>query len=82
MADRDVELKQVMAADRSRGRGQPDTVLSLEEKRQIRRAMDMLANRRCDKRRYIQVIRDDFGLEEGSDRFQQYMNAWDEFRGR
>ena len=77
---RDLEMQQVMAEEGSRGTGHPVHAVSLEHQRRIRRAGRLLADKNCDKRRYMALIRDDFGLEEGSPEFHQYLKAWDEFR--
>lgn len=79
---RDTEMRQVMAEEGSRGSKHPISAVSLEHQRRIRRAARLMADANCDKRRYMAVIRDDFGLQEGSPEFLKYLKVWDEFRGR
>jgi hypothetical protein len=75
---RDQELKQVMAEERSRGRRQPTHAISLENRRRLNLILKLLADRNCDRRRYMEVIRDDFGHPDGSPEFARYMKIWDE----
>jgi hypothetical protein len=77
---RDVELQRLMAEEGSRGRPQPVRAANLELQRRIRVLGKLLADKNCDKRRYMAVIRDDFGLPDGSAEFLLYMKAWDECR--
>ena len=76
---RELELRQMMAEERSRGRRQPTNAISLERQRRIRVISKLLADKGCDKRRYLAVIREDFGLPDGSPEFLQYAKVWDEF---
>lgn len=82
MQKRDDDLSEVMAEESTRGKKRPVYSVNLELKHRIERAAAMLENNHCDKRRYMALIRDDFGLEDGSPEFQQYMKAWDDLRGR
>jgi len=70
----------VMAEEGSRGRPQPVRAVSLERKRRMRAILRLLADRDCDKRRFMTVIREDFGLPDGSVEFLRYMEVWDKFR--
>jgi hypothetical protein len=75
---REEDMRQVMAEERSRGRSQPVHALSIEMRRRIHVAARLLSDKNCDKRQYMAIIRDDFGLPDGSPEFLQYMKAWDE----
>jgi hypothetical protein len=81
MADRDVELKQLMAEEGSRGKKKPVRAVDLEQMRQIRRVAKMIEDPECDREQYQDVIRDDFGLEEESPLFLRYMKLWVQRRG-
>jgi hypothetical protein len=81
MADRDVELKQMMAEEGSRGRKQPVRAADLEQRRQIRRIAKLIEDPECYMKDYQAVIRDDFGHEEGSPMYLRYMKLWRERRG-
>ena len=78
--DQDVELGQIMAEEGSRGRRQPVRAVSLEMQRRIRRAAQLLADKNLDRRDYIALIRDDFGLPEDSPEFREFLKAWDKLR--
>lgn len=82
MGKRDLELKQVMTEEKSRGRAQPVSAVSLERQRRIRAAAKKLRDPGCDKRQYADLIRQDFGLSDDSPEFLQYMKIWEECRGR
>jgi hypothetical protein len=79
---RDVEMQQVMTEESSRGKRRPVRAVNLEQMRQIRRLAKMLDSREYDREDYLAVIRDDFGLEDGSPTFLQYVKLWDERRGK
>jgi hypothetical protein len=74
----DAELRQVMAEEGSRGRARPRRAVSLEFERQMRAAGEKLADPGCDRQDYIALIRDDFGLPEGSPKFLLFLKAWDD----
>ena len=78
MKDRDRELQQLMAEEGSRGRRQPVRAITIEQKRRLRVIKGLLEDPTCDKRRFMQVIRDDLGLAEGSPEFHLLVKAWDE----
>ena len=78
---KDDDLKQVMAEERSRGRSQPVKAVNLENQRRIQRIVKMLADRNCQKRDYLSVIREDFGLKDESQEFRQYEDWWRKYRG-
>jgi len=80
--DRDTELRQVMAEEGSRGKRHPVRAVDLERLRRIRRAGELLANRECQKQDYLNLLRDDFGLKDGSAEFLEYVKAWDAARGK
>ena len=80
--DKDTELQQVMAEEGSRGRRHPVRAVDLERVRRIRRAGELLADRKCQKQDYLNLLRDDFGLKDGSAEFLDYVKAWDLARGK
>jgi myo-inositol catabolism protein IolC len=79
--DKDQDLRHVMAAEGSRGRRQPLKVVSLEERRQRQRIVQMIANPDCDVDVYIRALRDDLRLDEQSERFREYVELWRRYRG-
>lgn len=81
MKQRGEDMKQVMAEEGSRGRRRPVRAEDLERKRQIRRVTQLLADRNCDKRTFMAVLREELGHPDGSPMFLKYVKAWDEFRG-
>lgn len=74
--DREEDLKDVMAAEASRGRRRPQTVRSREEQRLLRSIARMILDRNCGLDDYVTVLRDDFGLQENSAEIQQYVSLW------
>jgi hypothetical protein len=76
----DDDLKDVIAAETSRGRSQPKQVMSLERKRKLQRAAARLADSNCTEREFLEAIRA-LGYEEGSPEFEQSVRLWREFRG-
>ncbi|MBI4480559.1 MAG: hypothetical protein HY651_11100 [Acidobacteria bacterium] len=78
---KDIELQQVMAEEGSRGSRHPGKAEALERKRRLRRAAEMLANKECEKRDYLSVLREDFGLKDESAEFLQYEKWWQKYRG-
>jgi hypothetical protein len=79
---KDVDLRQVMAEEGSRGRRHPSRAATLERRRRISRAAAVLANKECDKRDYLRLLREDFELQDGSPEFQEFERAWNEYRGK
>ena len=78
---KDVELSQVIKAERSRGRRNPLTEETLEIQRQIREIGNMLKDKECARTKYINVLREDFGLKDESERFRKLLALWDASRG-
>ncbi len=78
----DEDLRQVMAEEGSRGRRHPLRTVTLERERRIKRAAAMLANRECEKRDYLSLLREDFELQDGSPEFQDFVTAWTSYRGK
>ncbi len=78
---KDVELKQVMRAERSRGSRHPITEETLEIQRQIRKTAEMLSSEDWERTEYITVLREDFGLKDESERFRKLLALWDASRG-
>ena len=78
---KDVELSQVIKAERSRGRRVPVTEETLEIQRQIREIGNMLKDKECARTKYINVLREDFGLKDESERFRKLLALWDASRG-
>jgi len=79
---KDVDLEQVMAEERSRGRRQPVKAENLEISRQIRKIIRMIENKECTREDYLTVLRGDLGLKDGSARFRECVKLWDARRGR
>jgi hypothetical protein len=79
---KDVDLEQVMAEERSRGRRQPVKAGNLEISRQIRKIIRMIENKECTREDYLTVLRGDLGLKDGSARFRECVKLWDARRGR
>jgi hypothetical protein len=75
---RELELRQVIAEEGSRGRLRPVNAVSLERQRRIRVAAKFLENPGCDRETYIELIRDDFGLPDGSPEYLLFLKVWDE----
>ena len=69
---KDVELGQMIRAERSRGRRNPVTEETLEIQRQIRKIGNMLKDEDCLRTKYITVLRD-FGLKDESERFRKLL---------
>jgi len=74
----DMELRQVMAEEGSRGKPQPVYAVSLDFRRRMRFAAELLADPGCDREHYVEAIRDHFGLADGSPEFLLFLKAWDE----
>ena len=77
----DDDVKDVIAAETSRGRSQPKRVITLERKRAIQRAAARLANSDCTQREFLEAIRA-LGYEEGSREFAACVKLWHDLRGR
>jgi hypothetical protein len=75
---REVDLKDVIAEEGSRGRPQPAYAVSLDYRRKMRQAAELLADPNCDREYYVEVIRDRFALPDGSPEFLLFLKAWDE----
>lgn len=78
---RDQDLRDVMAEEGSRGRAKPVRAVNREQMRQIRRIAQLLDNPDCFRQDYVDVILNDFEIEEGTPLFQQYMKLWLQRRG-
>lgn len=81
MKKRDADIEQVMAEETSRGRRRPVRAVDLATRQQIRRVAQLLADRNCDKRLFMAVLREDFGIKDESQVFQKYVKLWDDYRG-
>jgi len=79
--EKDVDLMQLMAEEGSRGRRHPVKAVTLERRRRIRKAIEMLTNKGCEKRDYLSGLRD-LGLQDGSPEFQDFERVWDDYRGK
>ncbi len=75
---RELDLRHVMAEEASRGKPQPIYAVSLEYRRMMRLAAELLADPCCDREHYIEAIRDHLGLQDGSDEYLLLLKAWDE----
>ena len=80
MKKRDADMKQLMAEESSRGRRHPVRATDLEIKRQFLIVKRLLADRNCDRRKFMAVLREEFGHQDGSPMFLKYLKAWDELR--
>jgi hypothetical protein len=80
MNKREIDLQQVMQEEMSRGRPRPVNAENLEMVRRMRRVAEILAA--SSKERYIELIRDDYGLPEESPEFLQWMQVWEQWHGR
>ena len=78
---KDVDLQQVMAEEKSRGSRRPVKAETLERTRRIRKAIEMLANKGCERRDYLSALRE-LGVKDGSPEFQEFEKVWDEHRGK
>ena len=78
--DKADDVKQVMAEERSRGTRHPVKSETLEKKRRLQKAAEMLANKECEKREYLSGLRD-LGLSDGSPEFLKFVKVWDGYRG-
>lgn len=78
----DEELRRVVADETSRGTRRPHKGLTQERMRALRRAANMLADKRYGREDYLKVLRDGLGLEERSDAYQRLVRLWDAHRGR
>jgi hypothetical protein len=73
---KDRDIQDVMAAESSRGKRRPQSVQSIEERRLLRRVAEMILDRNCELSDYVNVLREDFGLQEGSAEIQEYLSWW------
>ena len=78
---KNTDSRQVMAEERSRGSRHPVKAVTLESQRRLRKAIETLANRRCEKRDYLSGLRE-LGLQDGSPEFLEFVKVWDAYRGR
>ena len=78
--DPDIDFQQLIAEERARGSRRPVKAETLELRRRRRKIAQMLLDKRCEKRDYLSVLRDDFGLKEGSPEFLDFVKLWDAYR--
>ena len=76
----DQGFKDLMAEEKSRGSRRQKKAVTLARERMIRRVADLLADRNCEKRTFLAVIRE-YGIEEGSAEFLQLCELWDARHG-
>jgi len=74
------DFQDVMAEEITRGRRQPKKAVTLARERMIKKVADMLADRDCEKRTFLAVIRE-YGIKEGSPEFLQLCELWDDRHG-
>jgi len=72
----DQDLKDLVAEEKSRGSRHQKKAVTLARERMIRKVADLLADRSCEKRTFLAVIRE-YGIEEGSAEFLQLCELWD-----
>ena len=82
MGKKDVDLREVMAEEGSRGKRHPLRAKNLEISRQISKIIRMFDNKECSREDYVSVLRDDLGLKAGSVKFRECVKLWDARRGR
>ena len=80
MKKRDDDIENVMAEEGSRGRRRPVRAEDVERDRQFPRVARLLADRGCDRRKFMAAVRE-FGHQDDSEMFQKYLKAWDDYRG-
>jgi hypothetical protein len=78
--DPDIDFRQLIAEERARGSRRPVKAETLELRRRRRKIAQMLLDKRCEKRDYLSVLRDDFGLKEESPEFHEFVKLWDAYR--
>jgi hypothetical protein len=76
---KDEELRDLAVEEGSRGRKQPKRAVSLERQRRLRRAVDMLTNKQCTEREYLDAIRQI--APDGTPEFAQAFELWRKLRG-
>ena len=74
------DFRDVIAEETSRGRRQQKRAVTRARERMIRKVADLLADRNCEKRTFLAVIRE-YGIEEGSAEFLQLCELWDARHG-
>ena len=79
MSDKE-DLQDIMAEETARGRRQPKKGITLARQRMIRRVADMVANPGCQRRTFLEVIRE-YGIKEESPEFLQLCELWDARHG-
>jgi len=78
--DKDRDIRDVMAAESSRGKRRPQTVQAIEEQRLLRRVAQMILDKNCELSDYLNVLREDFGLQEQSAEVRRYVSLWKKHR--
>ena len=78
--DDDIDFQQLITEERARGSRRPVKAETLELRRRRMKVAQMLLDKRCEKRDYLSVLRDDFGLKEGSAEFLEFVKLWDSYR--
>ncbi len=79
MAEKE-ELADMMSEEASRGRRHQKKAVTLARKRMIRKMAELLADRNCEKKTFLAVIRE-YGIEERSAEFLQLCELWDARHG-
>jgi hypothetical protein len=80
LKDKEEDFQDIMAEESSRGKRRQKKAVTLARERMIRRVADLLADRNCEKRTFLAVIRE-YGVEDGSAEFLQLCELWDARHG-
>jgi hypothetical protein len=73
----DDEIKDHRRVEESRGRKQPANAVTVQMVRRLREVAKRIAEEpNFSKQDYATLLVDDFGLQEGSDEYRQYMKFW------
>jgi hypothetical protein len=74
------DFQDVVTEETARGRRQQKKAVTRARERMIRKVADILADRGCDKRTFLAVIRE-YGIIAGSPEFLQLCELWDARHG-
>lgn len=77
----DQDLQDVLADETSRGSRRPHKGLTKERLRNLRKAANMLSDKRYGREDYLKVLRDGLGLREHSAEYRRFVKVWSEYRG-
>jgi hypothetical protein len=78
--EKDKQLEDIQAEERTRGTKRPVKALSRERERQLRRLARLLENPKCDFNTYVETIRE-FGMQAEPEKYHQLIALWRKRRG-